>query len=64
MDRALRAQPEILEPTLEHVAERFDLMRDIELETRVVRARFDEGGGTLGRSETDRGDALDGRGSA
>jgi cyclohexanone monooxygenase len=34
-------QPEILR-YLEHVADRFDLRRDIELSTRVVAARFDE----------------------
>jgi cyclohexanone monooxygenase len=34
-------QPEILR-YLEHVADRFDLRRDIELGTRVVAARFDE----------------------
>jgi cyclohexanone monooxygenase len=35
------AQPEILR-YLEHVADRFDLRRDIQLETRVVRAAYDE----------------------
>ena len=39
------AQPEILS-YLEHVAERFDLYRDIQLDTRVVRAAFDEDEGT------------------
>src|SRR3954463_12723639 len=34
------AQPEILR-YLEHVADRFDLRRDIELDTRVVAARYD-----------------------
>src|SRR5215211_2933011 len=35
------AQPEILR-YIEHVADRFDLRRDIQLETRVTMARFDE----------------------
>src|SRR5215218_7687446 len=35
------AQPEILR-YLNHVADRFDLRRDIELNTRVVQARYDE----------------------
>jgi cyclohexanone monooxygenase len=34
-------QPEILR-YIEHVAERFDLLRDIQLDTRVEQARFDE----------------------
>jgi cation diffusion facilitator CzcD-associated flavoprotein CzcO len=37
-------QPEILR-YLNHVADRFDLRRDIEFETRVVSATFDEAGG-------------------
>ena len=36
------AQPEILR-YLEYVAERFDLLRDIQFETRAVGAKFDEG---------------------
>jgi cyclohexanone monooxygenase len=35
------AQPEILR-YVEHVADRFDLRRDVQLETRVMAARFDE----------------------
>jgi cation diffusion facilitator CzcD-associated flavoprotein CzcO len=35
------SQPEIL-AYLEHVAERFDLYKDIELETRITEAKFDE----------------------
>jgi cyclohexanone monooxygenase len=46
-------QPEIL-AYLNHVADRFDLRRDIELETRVTAAHFDERAG-LWRIETDRG---------
>src|SRR3978361_177602 len=38
------AQPEILR-YLEHVADRFDLRRDITLDTRVTSATFDEGEG-------------------
>jgi len=38
------AQPEILR-YLEHVADRFDLRRDIQLDTRVDGARFDDGAG-------------------
>jgi cation diffusion facilitator CzcD-associated flavoprotein CzcO len=38
------AQPEIL-AYLDHVADRFDLRRDIEFETRVVTADFDDGAG-------------------
>jgi cyclohexanone monooxygenase len=50
------AQPEIL-AYLNHVADRFDLRRDIKLETRVVSAVYDE---TRARwtVRTDRGDAL------
>jgi cyclohexanone monooxygenase len=39
------SQPEILR-YLEHVADRFDLRRDIRLDTRVVAAAFDEGADT------------------
>ena len=46
-------QPEIL-AYLNHVADRFDLRRDIELETRVTAAHFDERAG-LWHIETDRG---------
>ncbi len=42
-------QPEIL-AYLEHVADLFDLRKDIQLETRVVRASYDE---SLGRWEID-----------
>ena len=48
-------QPEILR-YIEHVAERFDLLRDVQLETRVVSASFDEAA-ALWRVETDRGNA-------
>jgi cyclohexanone monooxygenase len=37
------AQPE-LQRYLDHVADRFDLRRDIQLDTRVTEARYDEGG--------------------
>jgi cyclohexanone monooxygenase len=47
-------QPEIL-AYLNHVADRFDLRRDIALETRVTAARFDEDTG-LWCIETDRGE--------
>jgi cation diffusion facilitator CzcD-associated flavoprotein CzcO len=52
-------QPEILR-YLEHVAERFDLKRDIQLETRVASAAFDE---TAGRWSvvTEQGEAFTGR---
>jgi len=46
-------QPEIL-AYLNHVADRFDLRRDIELQTRVMAAHFDDHAG-LWRIETDRG---------
>jgi cation diffusion facilitator CzcD-associated flavoprotein CzcO len=49
------SQPEILR-YIEHVADRFDLRRDIELETRVVAATFDDAQGRW-RVETDRGTA-------
>ena len=42
-------QAEILR-YLEHVADRFDLRRDIRLGTRVAEAAFDEDGATAGRS--------------
>lgn len=47
-------QPEILR-YLEHVAERFDLLRDIRFESRVLRAHFDDERGDW-RIETDRGE--------
>ncbi len=46
-------QPEILR-YLNHVADRFDLRRDIQLQTRVEAATFDDEGGRW-RIETDRG---------
>ena len=46
-------QPEIL-AYLNHVADRFDLRRDIALNTRVTAAHFDQGAG-LWRVENDRG---------
>jgi cyclohexanone monooxygenase len=52
-------QPEIL-AYANHVADRFDLRRDIRLETRVVAAAFDEAA-ALWRVETDRGDRVTGR---
>ena len=53
------AQPEILKYA-NHVADRFDLRRDIQFETRVTRAVFDE---TTSRwdVETDRGDRVSAR---
>ncbi len=53
------AQPEILR-YLEHVADRFELRRDIRFETRVERAHWDEERG-LWRIGTDRGDELSAR---
>jgi len=50
------AQPEILR-YLEHVADRFDLKRDITFETRVTSARFDEAGGCWDVG-TDRGERV------
>jgi len=47
------SQPEILR-YIEHVAERFDLLRDVQLDTRVRSASFDDDA-TLWRVETDRG---------
>ncbi len=52
-------QPEILRYA-RHVAERFDLRRDITFETRVVSATFDEAA-ALWRLETDTGEALSAR---
>ena len=49
-------QPEILR-YLEHVAERFDLMRDITLNTRVTSAHWDDASATWA-VETDRGDTF------
>ena len=46
------AQPEILRYA-NHVADRFDLRRDIQFETRVTAARFDDDGGPL--ADRDRG---------
>jgi cyclohexanone monooxygenase len=53
------AQPEILS-YLEHVAERFDLIRDIRLNTRVTAAEFDEAAG-LWRVQTKAGEELTSR---
>ena len=50
------AQPEILRYA-EHVADRFDLRRDIQFETEVTAARFDEAAGRW-LVETDRGDRV------
>ena len=52
-------QPEILD-YINHVADRFDLRRDIQLDTRVTEAAFDEAGG-LWRVSTDRGDRMQAR---
>src|SRR5437868_2183860 len=49
-------QPEILKYA-NHVADRFDLRRDIQFETRVTRATFDEGD-NVWLVETDKGDRL------
>ncbi|MES2303779.1 MAG: NAD(P)/FAD-dependent oxidoreductase [Pseudomonadota bacterium] len=49
-------QPEILR-YLEHVADRFDLMRDITLDTRVTAAHWDEASATWA-VETDQGDRI------
>ena len=49
-------QPEILR-YLNHVAERFDLKRDIQFETRVTKAAFDEAASRW-TIETDRGDRV------
>jgi cyclohexanone monooxygenase len=53
------SQPEVLR-YLEHVADRFDLRRDIELSTRVTAARFDEAV-QLWRVTTDRGEVATAR---
>src|SRR5215204_2614763 len=53
------AQPEIL-GYINHVADRFDLRRDIQLETRVTAARFDERASRW-QIETDRGDQVSAR---
>jgi cyclohexanone monooxygenase len=53
------SQPEILR-YIEHVADRFDLRRDIQLETRVTTARFDEAADRW-RIATDRGDHVSAR---
>jgi len=52
------AQPE-LQRYLDHVADRFDLRRDIQLDTRVTDARFDEAAGrwSIGTEDGDRFDA-------
>ncbi len=50
------AQPDIL-AYIEHVADRFDLKRDIIFDTRVTGATFDEASNTW-RVETDRGETL------
>jgi cation diffusion facilitator CzcD-associated flavoprotein CzcO len=49
-------QPEILS-YLEHVADRFDLQRDIQLQSRVIGARFDESDNRW-EIRTDRGDCV------
>src|SRR5690349_16260160 len=49
-------QPEILR-YINHVAERFDLMRDVQLNTRVVSATFDEDANRW-TIETDRGEIV------
>ena len=53
------AQPEIL-AYVNHVADRFDLRRDIQLSTRVTSAVFDDTGGRW-TVETDRGDHVSAR---
>ena len=53
------AQPEILR-YIEHVADRFDLRRDVTLETRVTAAHFDEGRNRWD-IVTDRGDRVSAR---
>src|SRR5262249_11008326 len=50
------SQPEILS-YIEHVADRFDLRRDIQLSTRVTSATFDDGG-RMWIITTDRGDRM------
>ena len=57
MERALsRASPRSC-ATSNHVADRFDLRRDIQFDTRVTAARFDDDAEHAGRSSTDAGDA-------
>jgi cyclohexanone monooxygenase len=51
------SQPEILR-YLNHVADRYDLRRDIQLETRVTSAHYDEAAGRW-RVATDRGELFD-----
>ena len=53
------AQPEILR-YLNHVADRFDLRRDIQLETRVTAAHYDDATGRW-QVRTDRGETLNAR---
>jgi cyclohexanone monooxygenase len=53
------SQPEILR-YIEHVADRFDLRHDIQLDTRVTAARFDEAANRW-QIETDRGDQMSAR---
>jgi cyclohexanone monooxygenase len=53
------AQPELL-AYLNHVADRFELRRDIQLETRVTAARFDERSNRW-TIETDRGETVSAR---
>jgi cyclohexanone monooxygenase len=53
------SQPEILR-YIEHVADRFDLRRDIQLSTRVTAAAFDEAAGRWAIT-TDRGDRVSAR---
>src|SRR3712207_2303364 len=53
------SQPEILR-YIEHVADRFDLRRHIQLDTRVTAARFDEAANRW-QIETDRGDRVSAR---
>ena len=53
------AQPELLR-YLNHVADRFDLRRDIQLETRVETAHFDEAAGRW-TVTTDRGETISAR---
>src|SRR5262252_4037055 len=50
------AQPELLS-YLNHVADRFDLRKDIQLETRVTAARYDEAARRW-RVTTDKGDEI------
>ncbi|MEZ4503870.1 MAG: NAD(P)/FAD-dependent oxidoreductase [Dehalococcoidia bacterium] len=53
------SQPEILR-YIEHVADRFDLRRDVQFKTRVTSARWNDEARQW-RIETDRGDVLDAR---